>query len=319
MTAIPSTKFITIFGGSGFLGRHIVRALAKDGWRIRVAVRRPNTAHFLRPMGRVGQIQLLKTNIADDGSVDAAMRGADAAVNLVGILAPSGSQRFRTLHAEGAERIARAATAHRAVRLLHVSALGASADSPSLYARSKAEGEERVRAAFPGATIFRPSIMFGPEDDFFNRFAWLARLSPILPLIGGGHTRFQPVYVGDVAQAALNALNDPTSEGRIFELGGPEVLTFKEIMQMVLKQTHRKRLLMPVPFAVARVQAAVLGLLPKPLLTLDQVKLLQRDNVVADGALGLRDLGIAPIAAEAILPSYLWRFRKHGEFEIVSL
>jgi uncharacterized protein YbjT (DUF2867 family) len=319
MTAIPSTKFITIFGGSGFLGRHIVRALAKDGWRIRVAVRRPNTAHFLRPMGRVGQIQLLKTNIADDGSVDAAMRGADAAVNLVGILAPSGSQRFRTLHAEGAERIARAATAHRAVRLLHVSALGASADSPSLYARSKAEGEERVRAAFPGATIFRPSIMFGPEDDFFNRFAWLARLSPILPLIGGGHTRFQPVYVGDVAQAALNALNDPTSEGRIFELGGPEVLTFKEIMQMVLKQTHRKRLLMPVPFAVARVQAAVLGLLPKPLLTLDQVKLLQRNNVVADGALGLRDLGIAPIAAEAILPSYLWRFRKHGEFEIVSL
>jgi uncharacterized protein YbjT (DUF2867 family) len=319
MTAIPSTKFITIFGGSGFLGRHIVRALAKDGWRIRVAVRRPNTAHFLRPMGRVGQIQLLKTNIADDGSVDAAMRGADAAVNLVGILAPSGSQRFRTLHAEGAERIARAATAHRAVRLLHFSALGASADSPSLYARSKAEGEERVRAAFPAATIFRPSIMFGPEDDFFNRFAWLARLSPILPLIGGGHTRFQPVYVGDVAQAALNALNDPTSEGRIFELGGPEVLTFKEIMQMVLKQTHRKRLLMPVPFAVARVQAAVLGLLPKPLLTLDQVKLLQRDNVVADGALGLRDLGIAPIAAEAILPSYLWRFRKHGEFEIVSL
>jgi uncharacterized protein YbjT (DUF2867 family) len=319
MTAIPSTKFITIFGGSGFLGRHIVRALAKDGWRIRVAVRRPNTAHFLRPMGRVGKIQLLKTNIADDGSVDAAMRGADAAVNLVGILAPSGSQRFRTLHAEGAERIARAATAHRAVRLLHVSALGASADSPSLYARSKAEGEERVRAAFPAATIFRPSIMFGPEDDFFNRFAWLARLSPILPLIGGGHTRFQPVYVGDVAQAALNALNDPTSEGRIFELGGPEVLTFKEIMQMVLKQTHRKRLLMPVPFAVARVQAAVLGLLPKPLLTLDQVKLLQRNNVVADGALGLRDLGIAPIAAEAILPSDLWRFRKHGEFEIVSL
>jgi uncharacterized protein YbjT (DUF2867 family) len=319
MTAIPSTKFITIFGGSGFLGRHIVRALAKDGWRIRVAVRRPNTAHFLRPMGRVGQIQLLKTNIADDGSVDAAMRGADAAVNLVGILAPSGSQRFRTLHAEGAERIARAATAHRAVRLLHVSALGASADSPSLYARSKAEGEERVRAAFPAATIFRPSIMFGPEDDFFNRFAWLARLSPILPLIGGGHTRFQPVYVGDVAQAALNALNDPTTEGKIFELGGPEVLTFKQIMQLVLKQTHRKRLLMPVPFAVARVQAAVLGLLPKPLLTLDQVKLLQRNNVVADGALGLRDLGIAPIAAEAILPSYLWRFRKHGEFEIVSL
>jgi NADH dehydrogenase len=318
MTAIPSTKFVTIFGGSGFLGRHIVRALANDGWRIRVAVRRPNTAHFLRPMGRVGQIQLLKTNITDDGSVDAAMRGADAAINLVGILAPSGGQRFRTLHAEGAERIGRAATAHRVVRLLHVSALGARADSPSLYARSKAEGEDRVRAAFPGAAIFRPSIVFGPEDDFFNRFAWLARLSPMLPLIGGGHTRFQPVYVGDVAHAALNALNDPTSEGKIFELGGPEVLTFKQIMQLVLKQTHRKRLLMPVPFAAARVQAAFLGLLPKPLLTLDQVKLLERDNVVTEGALGLRDLGIVPIAAEAILPSYLWRFRKHGEFEIVS-
>jgi NADH dehydrogenase len=269
-------------------------------------------------MGRVGQIQLLKTNIADDSSVEAAMRGADAAINLVGILAPSGSQRFRTLHAEGAERIARAATAHRLVRLLHISALGASADSPSLYARTKAEGEERVRAAFPGATIFRPSIVFGPEDDFFNRFAWLARLSPVLPLIGGGHTRFQPVYVGDVAQAALHALNDPATEGKIFELGGPEALTLKQVMQLVLKQTHRKRLLVPVPFAIARLQAAVLGLLPKPLLTLDQVKLLERDNVVADGALGLRDLGIVPIAAEAILPSYLWRFRKHGEFEIVS-
>ena len=318
MTAIPSTKLVTVFGGAGFLGRYMVRALANDGWRIRVAVRRPNSAHFLRPMGRVGQIQLLKANINDDASVDAAMRGADAAINLVGILAPGGGQRFRALHAEGAERIARAATAHRAVRLLHVSALGASADSPSLYARTKAEGEERVRAAFPAATIFRPSVVFGPEDNFFNRFAWLARLSPALPLIGGGRTRFQPVYAGDVAQAALNAFNDPTTEGKLFELGGPEVLTLKEIMQIVLKQTHRRRLLVPVPFALARLKGAVLGLLPKPLLTLDQVRLLERDNVVAEGALTLRDLGIVPIAAEAILPSYLWRFRKHGEFEIVS-
>ena len=318
MTAIPSTKLVTVFGGSGFLGRHIVRALANDGWRIRVAVRRPNTAHFLKPMGRVGAIQIVKANIRDEPSVDAAMKGADAAINLVGILFQSGSQRFRELHAAGAERIAKAAAAHKVGRLLHFSALGASADSPALYARSNAEGETLVRAAFPGATIFRPSVVFGPEDDFFNRFAWLARLSPALPLIGGGGMRFQPVYVGDIALAAVRVLNDPASAGKTFELGGPEVMTFKEIMQLVLKETHRKRLLIPVPFALARIKAAVLGLLPNPILTLDQVRLLEQDNVVTEGAPGLRDLGIVPVAAEAILPSYLWRFRKHGEFEAVS-
>jgi NADH dehydrogenase len=318
MTAIPSSKLVTIFGASGFLGRHIVRALANEGWRVRAAVRHPNTAHFLKPMGRVGQIQLIKANVRDDASADAALRNADAAINLVGILAQSGAQKFQALHAEAAERIAKFATAHRVSRLLHVSALGASMDSPSLYARSKAEGEERVRAAFPGATIFRPSVVFGPEDDFFNRFAWLARMSPALPLIGGGGTRFQPVYAGDVAQAAVRVLNDPATAGNIYELGGPEVMTLKEIMQLVLKETHRRRLLIPVPFALARVKAAVLGLFPKPLLTIDQVKLLQRDNVVSEGALTLRDLGIIPTAAEAILPSYLWRFRKEGEFETVS-
>jgi uncharacterized protein YbjT (DUF2867 family) len=318
MTAIPSDKLVTIFGGSGFLGRHIVRALANDGWRIRAAVRKPNTAHFLLPMGRVGQIQLLKANVRDDNAVDGALRGAHAAINLIGILSQSGSQNFRALHVEAAERIAQQASAHGVGRLLHVSALGASLDSPSHYARTKAQGEERVQRAFPGATIFRPSIVFGPEDDFFNRFAWLARISPALPLIGGGHMAFQPVYVGDVAEAARRVLNDAAA-GKTYELGGPEAITFKAVMQLVLKETRRKRLLVPVPFAIARIQAAVLGLLPKPLLTLDQLRLLERNNVVGDGALSLKDLGIIPTAAEAIIPSYLWRFRKHGEFEPVAL
>jgi NADH dehydrogenase len=269
-------------------------------------------------MGRVGQVQLLKANVLDDASVDLAVRGADAVINLVGILSQTGSQRFEALHTQAAERIAKAAAARGVARLLHVSALGAAADSPSLYARTKAEGEARVRGAFPVTTIFRPSVLFGPEDDFFNRFAWLARLSPALPLIGGGHTRFQPVYVGDVARAASLVLNDPSTEGKTFELGGPEIMTMKQVMQLVLKETHRRRLLLPVPFGLARIKAAVLGLLPHPLLTLDQVKQLQRDNIVSEGALTLRDLGIIPEAAEAILPSYLWRFRKTGQFEAVS-
>jgi uncharacterized protein YbjT (DUF2867 family) len=318
MTAIPSSKLVTIFGASGFLGRHIVRALAGNGWRIRAAVRQPNTGHFLKPMGHVGQIQLLKTNVTDEAAVDTAMHGADAAINLVGVLYQSGTQRFETLHAEAAERVARLAAAHGVARLLHVSALGADANSASLYARTKAEGESRVRAAFAGAAIFRPSIVFGPEDDFFNRFASLARMSPVLPLIGGGRTRFQPVFVGDVARAACAVLADTATEGKVYELGGPEVMNLKEIMQLVLKQIQRKRFLISIPFGLARIQAAVLGLLPNPPLTLDQVRLLQQDNVVSPGALTLRDLGIAPTAAEAILPSYLWRFRREGQFETVS-
>ena len=318
MTAIPSSKLVTVFGASGFLGRHIVRALGNDGWRLRAAVRYPNTAHFLKPMGRVGQIQLLKTNVTDEAAVDAALRGADAAINLVGILSESGSQRFGALHADAAERIARLATKHGVTRLVHVSALGADAGSASTYARTKAQGEERVRAAFAGATILRPSIVFGPEDDFFNRFAWLARMSPALPLIGGGRTRFQPVYVGDVALAVRAVLRDAATAGVTYELGGPEVLTLKDVMQLVLKQTQRKRVLIPVPFALARPLGAVLGLLPKPMLTRDQVRLLGQDNVVAADAHTLHDLGIVPTAAEAILPSYLWRFRKTGQFETVS-
>ena len=318
MTAIPSAKLVTVFGGSGFLGRHIIRALARDGWRIRVGVRHPNTAHFLRPMGRVGQIQLVKANLLKRDDVAEMMREADAVINLVGILFQRGSQRFQAIHTDGAEAVARAAAEHGIGRVIHFSALGASPGSPSVYARSKAEGEKRMRAAFPGATIMRPSVVFGPEDDFFNRFAALARISPVLPLIGGGHTRFQPVYAGDVAQAALAALGNAGAASQTFELGGPEVMTLKEVMQFVLRETRRHRLLMNVPFGLARFQAAFLGLLPKPPLTPDQVRLLESDNVVTGGAAGLAELGVTPTTVEAIVPAYLWRFRKTGEFEAAS-
>lgn len=318
MIGIPSTRLVTIFGGSGFLGRHMVRALASDGWRVRVAVRRPNNALFLRPMGRVGQIQLVKANVQDEEAVRAALKGADAAINLVAVLYQSGNQRFDTLHIQGAEQIARLASEQGVPRLLHVSALGVQDNERSRYARTKALGEERVRQAFPNATIFRPSVVFGPEDDFFNKFAWLARLSPFLPLIGGGGTKFQPVFVGDIARATAKVLSDPSTAGKTYELAGPETMTLKEIMELVLKETRRRRILLPTPFGLARVQGVVLGTLPKPLLTLDQVRLLETDNVVSEGALTFRDLGIAPEAVAAIVPSYLWRFRKHGEFETVT-
>jgi len=292
----------------------MVRALANDGWRIRVVVRRPNNALFLRPMGRVGQIQLVKANVQDEEAVRAALKGAAAAINLVAVLYQSRNQRFESLHVEAAERIARAASELGVKRLLHVSALGI-AGSASRYAQTKALGEERVRAEFPDATIFRPSTVFGPEDDFFNKFGWLARLSPALPLIGGGKTKFQPVFVGDVARAAAKVLGDASTAGKIYELGGPEIMTLKEVMELTLKETRRNRLLLPIPFGLARVQGAVLGLLPKPLLTLDQVRMLESDAVVSEGALTFRDLGIVPEAPGAIIPSYLWRFRKHGEFE----
>ena len=318
MTAIPSTKLVTIFGGSGFLGRHIVRALANDGWRIRVAVRRPNNANFLTTMGRVGQIQLLKANVRDDDAVRGALKDADAAINLAGILYQTGRQRFDSIHVEGATRVARLSAELAVPRLLHVSSLGAHTESRAKYAKTKAEGERSVRELYPTATIFRPSAVFGPEDDFFNKFAWLARMSPVLPVIGGGGTRLQPVFVGDVSQAAARVLQEPSTVGEIFELGGPEIMTLREIMELVLKVTHRKRMLLPLPFALARIQGAVLGILPKPLITLDQVRLLERDNVVSEGARGFRELAITAEAAEAIIPSYLWRFRKQGQFEPVA-
>ena len=318
MTAIPSAKLVSIFGGSGFIGRHIVRVLARDGWRVRVGVRYPNTANFLRPMGRVGQIQIVRANLRKSDDLALMLRDADAAINLVGILYETGAQRFQALHAEAAAGFARAATEYRVARLIHFSALGANPQSSSAYARSKAEGEKRVRDAFPESTIIRPSIVFGPEDDFFNRFASLARISPVLPLIGGGHTRFQPVYVRDVAESIAVALNNIRAPGTTYEFGGPEVMTLKQVMELVLHETRRRRVLLNVPFGFAKIQAALLGLLPKPLLTIDQVRLLQSDNVVSTDAPGLAELGITPTAAEAIVPAYLWRFRKTGEFETAS-
>jgi NADH dehydrogenase len=317
MTEIPAETLVTVFGGSGFLGRHVVRALARRGYRVRNAVRRPDLAGHLQPLGRVGQIHSVQANLRYPASVEAAVRDADAVINLVGILFERGKQRFEAVQAEGAGEVARAAAAQGA-RLVHVSALGADADAPSLYARTKAAGEAAVLAALPGATIFRPSIVFGPEDDFFNRFAALARVSPVLPLIGGGETKFQPIFVGDVAQAILKAIEGAARGGTIYELGGPEVKTFKALMEYVLAVTERRRLLVPLPFALARLQAKVLQFMPKPLLTPDQVELLRRDNIVSQAAQAedrtLGALGIEGATIEAIVPTYLWRFRKTGQF-----
>jgi len=311
-----ANELITVFGGSGFIGRHVIRRLAKRGARVRAAVRQPNLAGYLKVMGDVGQIEPVQANIRYESSIKQAMLGADKVINLVGILHESGPQKFTRVQAEGAGAIARAAAAEGVRKLVHVSAIGADAASPSLYARSKAAGEAAVRQHFPAATIIRPSVVFGPEDDFFNRFAMLARLLPALPLIGGGHTRMQPVYVGDVASAIIHALDDTTTDGKIYELGGPHIYTMKQIMEMVLQQTGRRRLLLPLPFFAARIQAALLQLLPKPLLTVDQVRLLEKDNVVSDGALGLKDLGVLhPTSAEVVLPAYLYRYRRTGQFE----
>jgi NADH dehydrogenase len=317
MTEIPAETLVTVFGGSGFLGRHVVRALAREGYRIRPAVRRPDLAGHLQPLGRVGQIHAVQANLRYPASVEAAVRDADVVINLVGILFERGKQRFEAVQAEGAHQVARAAAAVGA-RVIHVSALGADPDSSSLYARSKAAGEAAVLGAAPGATIFRPSILFGPEDDFFNRFAAMARLSPALPLVGGGETKFQPVFVGDVAQAILKAVRGAAKGGTIYELGGPEVRTFKELMEYVLAVTERGRLLVPLPFALAKLQAFFLQFLPTPLLTPDQVELLRSDNAVSQAAIAegrtFEALGIEPAAMEAIVPSYLWRFRKTGQF-----
>ena len=304
----------TVFGGSGFIGRYVVKGLAEAGWVVRAAVRRPSEALFLKPMGDVGQITPIGANLRDEASVAAAVAGADAVVNLAGILYPRGRQTFAAVHAEGAGRVARAAAAAKAGRLVHVSAIGAGPGARAAYARSKAAGEQAVLAAFPGATIIRPSIVFGPEDGFFNRFAKLARLFPALPLIGGGNTRFQPVYVGDVAAAIVAAIDRPGAAGGIYELGGPRIYSFRELMELLLHEIRRDRLLLPLPWSIARLQAAFLELLPVPPLTRDQVTLLESDNVVAPGAKGLADLGITPTAAEIILPTYLDRFRPHGYY-----
>jgi len=318
MTAIPLETLVTVFGGSGFLGRHVVRALAKFGYRVRVAVRRPELAGYLQPLGRVGQIHPVQANLRHPGSIAAAVRDSDVVVNLVGILYERGRQRFDAVHTAGAEAVAQAAALHGA-RLIHMSTLGASEESASEYARSKAAGEKAVLAAAPGATIFRPSIMFGPDDDFFNKFASLARIMPALPLIGGGHTRFQPAFVGDVAAAFAAAAAGGTRPGATYELGGPEIFTFRELMEYVLAVTQRRRLLVPIPFGLAKLEALFLQMLPKPMLTRDQVELLRRDSVVSDAAIHeartLRGLGLEPTSMQAIVPSYLWRFRRSGQFQ----
>jgi NADH dehydrogenase len=317
--ATNQDTLVTVFGGSGFVGRNAVRALAKRGYRIRVAVRRPELAFHLQPLGRVGQIHAVQANLRYPASVTAAMRDSHAAINLVGILTESGAQSFDAVQAEGAATVAKAAAAVGA-RMVHVSAIGADENSASAYARAKAAGEKAVLDTLPSATILRPSVVFGPEDQFTNRFAALAQMSPVLPLIGGGATRMQPVYVGDVAKAIADAVDGKTRAGAVYELGGPEVLSFREIIEFILETTDRKRALLSLPFGLAKFQAAFLQFAPGPLkLTPDQVELLRHDNVVSEAAkadgLTLQGLGISADSLEAVVPQYLWRFRPQGQFQ----
>jgi uncharacterized protein YbjT (DUF2867 family) len=316
MTASP--KLITIIGGSGFLGRHITRALARAGHRIRVAVRRPDLAGHVQPLGFPGQIMPVQCNLRYPESVAAACAGADVVINLVGVLYSSGGQTFSALHVHGARVAARAARNAGASQFIQISAIGADADSGAEYARTKAAGEQAARDEFPGAIIIRPSIVFGPEDNFFNQFAGMARFSPVLPLIGGGETLFQPVFVGDVAEAVAKLVASGEANGKTYELGGPETMSFRQVLEYVLKVTGRKRLLLPLPFPVARIMGGIMGLLPAPLLTADQVELLKADNVVSDAAKAegrtLEGLGIEPETVEVIVPTYLYRYRKAGQF-----
>ena len=307
-------KSVTVFGGSGFLGRHLVKRLADAGARLRIAVRDPNAAYFLKPAGDVGQIVPVAANIRDDTQVAAAVEGAWGVINLVGILFERGRQTFDAMHAEGARRIAEASAKAGAERLVQVSAIGAAMDSPSLYARTKAAGEAWAREAFPDVTIVRPSVVFGPEDDFLNRFAVMARLAPALPLFGGGKTKFQPVYVGDVAAAIAKILDDDKTKGRLYELGGPRTMSLREVFELVTRETRRRRFLVPMPMWMAEVNAAFLQWLPNPPLTPDQVTLLRRDNVVAPKARGLAELGVTPTPVEAIAGTYLARYRRGSRF-----
>ena len=315
-------QLATVFGGSGFVGRYVAQRMAQEGWRVRVACRRPNEALFVRTYGPTGQVEPVLANIRHEGSVREVVRGADAVINCVGILAEAGANRFDAVQAEGAATVARAAAEARARALVQVSAIGADPDSASHYARTKGEGERRVRDAFPQAVILRPSIVFGPEDQFFNRFGSMARFTPVLPVVGGA-TRFQPVYVDDVAHAVAVAATGRAAPG-VYELGGPDVDTFRELMQTMLGVIRRRRLVMGVPFPVARamgwtfdgINRLAFGLTPRPL-TLDQVRNLAHDNVVTGDHPGFPDLGIAPHLMEAILPEYLWRFRPAGQYAVL--
>ena len=317
------SKLVTIYGGSGFVGRYIARRLAKEGWRIRVAVRRPNEAMHVKPYGAVGQVEPVFCNIRDDNSVRAVMQGADAVVNCVGTFDRKGKNNFDAVQNEGAERIARLAAEEGVQRMVQISAIGANVDSDSNYAQTKARGEAAVLEHFPTAVIIRPSVIFGSEDEFFNRFAGMTRFSPVLPVVGAD-TKFQPVYVDDVANAAAMGVTGEAAPG-IYELGGPDVNTFRELMQQMLTVIRRRRLIMNIPFGIASLMAGVmelvqtvsLGLIP-PQITRDQVRSLRVDNVVSEGARGFADLGIKPVAMEAIMPDYLWRFRPAGQYEAIK-
>ncbi|SET62781.1 complex I NDUFA9 subunit family protein [Oceanicella actignis] len=319
-----TAPIVTIFGGSGFIGRYVVQRMARRGWRVRVAVRRPNEALFTQTYGDVGQVVPIQANIRDDASTRAAIRGADAVINCVGILFAEPRQGFDDVHVAGAERVARIAAEEGARTLVHVSAIGADPESDSDYARSKGLGEAAVRKAFPGATILRPSVVFGPEDQFFNRFAAMARISPVLPIVGG-RTRLQPVYVNDVAEAAARCAAGEAAPGT-YELGGPDIRTFRELMELMLRIIRRRRLIVDVPLALARLMARTLsavetitfGLVPNRVLTLDQIRQLSRDNVAAPDAPGLAALGIAPTALEAELEAYLYVYRPYGQYARVT-
>jgi uncharacterized protein YbjT (DUF2867 family) len=314
-------KLVTVFGGSGFVGRHVVQELARRGYRVRAAVRRPDLAGHLQPMGAVGQIHAVQANLRFPDSVARAAAGSFAVINAVGILAPSGAQTFDAVHGEGAGATAAVAKAAGAERFVHLSAIGADATSSANYARTKAAGEAAVLKAFPDAVILRPSIVFGPEDGFFNRFAAMARISPFLPLIGGGRTRFQPVFVGDLALAVANVVDGAGVAGQTYELGGPEVLTFRDLLDRTLDYTGRKRTYLPLPFWLAKLQAVATWPLPNAMrpVTLDQIRLLMTDNIVSERAKTdhhtLQDLGVTnPQPVSAVVPGYLERFKSRGQF-----
>jgi len=309
---------VTVFGGSGFVGSQVVRQLAKAGHRVRVAVRQPNLAYKMRMLGDVGQIEVVQANVRNLASVTRALEGAEACVNLVGLLYESGRQKFQAVHVMGARTIAERAKAAGVTRFVQISAIGADASSEAKYARTKAEGEEAVRAVFPGAVIVRPSVVFGPDDSFFNKFGQMAAMSPALPLVGG-ETRFQPVFVGDVAAVIAKAASNPAAEGVTYELGGPSVYTMREILQLILTETGRDRVLLPIPWFAAgllgKVGDLMAGILPiAPPITSDQVEMLKSDNVADNALPGLAEAGVVPTSIEAIVPSYLYRYRKGGQY-----
>ncbi|SDF44591.1 NADH dehydrogenase [Celeribacter baekdonensis] len=317
------TKLVTIYGGAGFVGRYIARRMAKEGWRVRVAVRRPNESLYVKPYGAVGQVEPIFCNIRDDASVRAAMTGADAVVNCVGVLTERGKNSFAAIQTDGAGRIARIAAEQGVEQLVHVSAIGADMQSDSAYSRTKAEGEAKVLAAFPNAVILRPSVIFGTEDEFFNRFGKMAEKSVVLPLVGG-NTKFQPVYVDDVAQAAVKAVLGQADAG-VYELGGPDVDTLKGLMGEMLVVLHRNRLVLNLPFWVGNIMGGALsllqsltgGLFHNGILTRDQVANLRVDNVVSEGAKTFADLGMTPTALQAVLPDYMWVYRPSGQYDAI--